>query len=90
MLLTTCSLMTLSKKALKLYYENVAQMPDENPHVLTAVDITDAIAIEFVIAIDKYACPLCKGPLVYRRLKECPSLADYMREGTAPPTPRAK
>jgi len=65
------------------YYEHVSNLPGESSHVLAAVDITNALDTASGIAADQYACLFCKGPLVYHIFKECPSLANFMREGTA-------
>lgn len=71
----------LEAKILNFYYDHVSLKPDDNPHMIAGVDITDALDKAFVI-VDQHAGPYCKGPLVYHRFRECPSLAAFMREGT--------
>lgn len=65
-------------ETLKYYYHNVAQLPDDNPHVLAVVDITDALDNAFVIAADQCACPFCKGPLAHYMFRECPSRVAFV------------
>lgn len=55
----------------------------QNNHVLTTVDITNVLDEVFVIAIDQYPCPFCKGLLIYHKFRECPALVTLMEESTA-------
>lgn len=65
------------------FIENVLHLPDNSSNVLADADITGSLDNAFVILASQYPCPLCNGPLVYYRFKECPSVAGLMRKGTA-------
>lgn len=76
---------------LTFVYEHVFRSSDERKHILVAVDVTDVFDRALMIAVDQYACPICKGPLACCRFRVCPALAVFIKDGTGKHnSPRAR
>jgi len=78
------SLEEFEQRAKHYYFEFVRHMSEPaTSNVLTAADIGDVLDKAFAISVDKTACPFCKGPLVYHKFRDCPTLLKNVLEGGA-------